>query len=137
MKKTATALLIGSTLVALAACSGGSSEVKGLRDDVKTKAAVIERSHYELKKKTKTECTRRVKGVCKSSRTVPDGVKRVKVVDRPGQPALYCVELDDVNGSKSDDDAWYTVNLVDFTKAAAMNEGTKIKFTPKHSGCWR
>lgn len=131
---TATAL-VGS--IALTACGGGgSSTVDGLRDDLKTKSAVKEVSHYETKKKTKQVCTGT--GTKRRCRTVPDGTRRVKVVDKAGKPALYCVELDDVNGSTKDDDVWYTVTLATYTKAAAKDEGDKVKkMSYLHGGCWR
>jgi hypothetical protein len=134
------ALVVGLVTggVLIASCSSGSTTVDGRRDDVKTKAAVREVSHYETKAKTKRVCvSRNKKGKCTSYVDRPDGTKRVKVVDKPGKPALYCVELDDVNGSKSDDDVWYTVTMSTYVKAAAKDEGDKIKnMSYNHSGCW-
>ncbi len=129
-------VLVGS--IVLTACGGGgSSTVDGLRDDLKTKAAVKEISHYETQIKSKTVCTRKVKGVCKSTKTEKE-TKRVKVIDKAAKPALYCVELDDVNGSVKDDDVWYTVTLATYVKAAAKDEGDPIKkMSYSHSGCWR
>lgn len=126
--------LVGAVMLGIAACDAAAPEqkpVSGLRDDVKYKAAVKEKSHQE--RTSKQECSRRVNGVCKSWRTVK-GWK--KVVDRASKPALYCVELDNVNGSRSDDDVWYTVNAGTYYKAVAKDEGDSIKFKPVHGGCW-
>ena len=132
---TTVTALVGS--IVLTACGGGgSSTVDGLRDDLKTKAAVKEISHYVIKPKTKRVCTGT--GVKRKCHTVTDGTKRVKVIDKAAKPALYCVELDDVNGSVKDDDVWYTVTLATYVKAAAKDEGDPIKKMPySHSGCWR
>src|SRR5574342_174233 len=122
----------GVVALTVAACGGsGPSPVKGDRDDVRKIAAVRELSH-----KVKTSdrvCTRKVSGKCKSYKTVT-GWK--KVVDRAGKPAVYCVELDNVNGSAKDDDVWYTVHQHDYTIALFKAEDAGMKFTPIHTGCW-
>lgn len=119
-------------VLSVAACgASGSSEVKGTRDDVRKVAAVKELSHKE--RTSKRECTRRVAGKCKSYRTVK-GWK--KVIDRHAKPEVYCVELDNVNGSVKDDDVWYTVRQHDYTIALFKAEDENLKFTPLHAGCW-
>lgn len=126
---------VGTLMLAVAACSAqapAQKPVSGLRDDLKHVAAVKEVSHQE--KKTKRVCALKVAGKCKSYKTVPNGTK--KVVDKAGKPALYCVELDDVNGSTKDDDVWYTVSAVTYLSAAGMAEGERIKIQPIHGGCW-
>ncbi|QKY78624.1 hypothetical protein SEA_DRYAD_86 [Streptomyces phage Dryad] len=127
---------VGTLAVALAACGSPNApaqkSVTGTRDDVKKVAAVKEVSHKV--KKTKRVCDRKVAGKCKSYKNVPDGYK--KVVDKPAKPALYCVELDNVNGSDKDDDVWYTVHSTDYTKALFKAEDEGLKFTPIHGGCW-
>ena len=117
--------------LAVAACAeGGPSEVKGTRDDVRKIAAVKELSHKE---RTSTrECTRKLNGRCKSYKTVK-GWK--KVIDRRAKPAVYCVELDDVNGDAGKDDVWYTVHQHDYTVALFKAEDAGLKFTPIHTGC--
>lgn len=123
------AAAIAVVALSVAAC-GGTSEVTGTRDDVKHKAAVKEVSHKE---KTSTrKCARRVDGKCKSYKTVT-GWK--KVVDKPGKPAMYCVELDNVNGDKDRDDEWFTVTHHDYTKALFRAEDEGLKFTPLRAGC--
>lgn len=125
--------IAGVLVLTVAACGDDKpSEVKGDRDDIKAVKAVKEVSHKE--KKTKRVCSRRVSGKCKSYKTVPDGYK--KVVDKPGKPARWCVELDNVNGSAKDDDAWYTTSQAVYLKAQSLKEGEALKFTPIHSGCW-
>lgn len=122
--------MVGGLVVALAACGGGQKEVTGSRDDVQKVAAVKELSHKE--KKTERKCTRKVNGKCKSYRT--DTVWK-KVVDRRAKPAVYCVELDNVNGDQDHDDVWYTVTSTVYTKALFKAEDDGMKFTPLHSGC--
>lgn len=128
--------IVGTLMLAVAACGSPNApaqkDVRGLRDDVKKVDAVKEVSHKE--KKTKRVCDRKVAGKCKSYKDVPDGWK--KVVDKKGKPALYCVELDDVNGSSKDDDVWYATTAATYLKALALEEGDAIKFRPVHGGCW-
>jgi hypothetical protein len=122
-------------MIGVTACSANApaqSDVSGARDDVKKVAAVKEVSHKV--KKTKRVCSLKVSGKCKSYKTVDDGYK--KVVDKAGKPALYCVELDDVNGSSNDDDVWYATTASTYLKALALEEGDAIKFRPIHGGCW-
>lgn len=117
--------------LSVAACGAdGPSEVSGTRDDVRHVAAVKEKSHKE--KKTERVCTRKVNGKCKSYRT--DTIWK-KVVDRAAKPARYCVELDNVNGNKDEDDVWYTVHQSDYTKALFKAEDAGLKFTPVRAGC--
>lgn len=124
-----------SVALSVTACNPDAPAQKsvwGHRDDIRTVAAVKEKSHQE--KKTKRVCSRRKDGKCKSYKTIPDGTR--KVVDRAAKPALYCVELDDVNGSAKDDDVWYATTQVVYLKAASLSEGDTIKFLPLHGGCW-
>lgn len=128
--------MVGTLMLAVAACGSPNApaqkDVSGARDDLKQVAAVKEVSHKVAK--TKRVCTRTVKGVCKKYDNVPDGYK--KVVDKAAKPALYCVELDNVNGSDKDDDVWYTTTFGTYLKAQALEEGDAIKFKPLHGGCW-
>jgi len=130
------AALISVAIVGAAACGSPNApaqkSVSGARDDVRSVAAVKEVSHKV--KKTKRVCARKVAGKCKSYKDVPDGWK--KVVDTRAKPALYCVELDNVNGSAQDDDVWYTTSITTYLKAQALSEGDAIKFKPLHGGCW-
>lgn len=120
-KRTATALLATGMLV-LTAC-GDDAKVSGLRDDIKVIPAVTEKSHQESK--TKSKCvSRNRKGVCTSSVQVPDGTK--KVIDRKAKAAVYCVELDDVNGKPNDDDRWHEVSVSTYYKWADKSEGAKV-----------
>lgn len=131
--------------MALAAC-GEPQEVSGLRDDVKTTKAVKavpELSHKVTKTRTKYKsvCTSWKKGVCKSTTKVPNGTETYteKVIDRhykPGKPKQYCVELDDVNGDKGNDDVWFNVSSSAYYSAAGKNEGAQIsKMKYNHEGC--
>lgn len=140
MRKITLILSGTATALVLTACSSGEpTTVDGLRDDIRTKAAVKEVAHYKVKAKTKRVCAAKdKKNRCTRYEDKPDGTKRVKVVDKAAKPALYCVELDDVNGSAKEDDVWYTVSLATYLKAAAKNEGDPIrKMSYSHSGCWR
>lgn len=127
---------IATLMLAVAACGSPNAPaqkpVSGDRDDVKSVASVRETSHRVAK--TKRVCSRKVAGKCKSYKTVPDGYK--KVVDRRAKPALYCVELDNVNGSSKDDDVWYTTSSATYFKAVGLAEGDAMKFRPIHGGCW-
>jgi hypothetical protein len=130
-----TMAVVGALAMTMVACNPDApaqTTAWGGRDDLKTVPAVKEVSHQE--KKTKRECSRRKNGKCKSYRTVSDGYK--KVVDVKAKPALYCVELDDVNGSAKDDDVWYTISMSTYFKASRLSEGDTIKFLPIHGGCW-
>lgn len=126
VNKRAVAAGIGAALaLGLIGCSGGSGgKVSGLRDDVKHKSAVSEQSHTERKAKSRRSCSG--SGKKKSCRTVTNGYKNVKVIDRHSKPALYCVELDNVNGNKDDDDQWYEVTSSVYYKMADKNEGAKV-----------
>jgi len=129
-----TAPVIFVAIAGISACSAKApaiTSVHGLRDDIKSTKAVAERSHKV--KTTSKECTRKVNGKCKSYRTV---VAWKKVIDQHAKPALYCVELDNVNGSSKDDDVWYTTSWATYHKAALLAEGDAMKFTPIHGGCW-
>jgi hypothetical protein len=123
-----------ATVLGTAACDASAPAqkvVSGDRDDVKYKAAVREKSHKELASSTK--CTRRVAGKCKATKTTKTWKK---VIDRRAKPALYCVELDNVNGSSKDDDVWYTTSSSVYWSAVAKHEGDRMKFKPIHGGCW-
>lgn len=124
-------MAVALTITACNPDAPAQKEVWGARDDLKSVAAVKEKSHQE--EKTQRECVRRVSGTCKSYRTV---TSYKKVVDKPGKAALYCVELDDVNGSAKDDDVWYATTAATYFKASRLSEGDTIKFLPLHGGCW-
>lgn len=134
--KVSKVAIFGALVLGAAACGSANApdqtKVSGNRDDVKSVAAVKEVSHKV--KKTKQVCSRKVAGKCKSYKTVADGTR--KVVDKQGKPALYCVEVDNVNGSAQDDDAWYATSLTTYLKAQALEEGDAIKFKALHTGCW-
>jgi hypothetical protein len=144
--KVRTALVgLGIGAMVLTAC-GGPAKASGSFDETKYKAsvkAVKEISHtVKVKeKKTKSVCTRKVNGVCKSHRTVSDGFKLVdkKVIDKhgkPGKPAKYCVELDNVNGKSDQDDVWFTVSHVTYLKYFGKDEGVPVKdMEYNHKGC--
>jgi len=126
--------MAGAVLLAVAACDANApaqKAVSGDRDDVKKVDAVKEKSHKELA--SSTTCTRRVAGKCKATKTTKTWKK---VVDQAAKPALYCVELDNVNGSAKDDDVWYTTTSAVYWKAVAKHEGDRMKFMPLHGGCW-
>lgn len=131
MKVSTVAAGVAVLGLALTAC-GEAVTVSGRLDDVKMISAVKELSHRETK--YVTVCTRRVKGVCKSSYDKPSGTK--KVVDRAYKPAQYCVELDNVNGSSTRDDRWYNVSATTYNKYVNKGEGVKIKgMQYNHEGC--
>lgn len=130
INKRAVAAGVGTMLaLGLVGCSGGSGgKVSGLRDDVKHKSAISEQSHTKQVAKTKStkSCSGTGKKKTCTTSTRPDGTKTVKVIDRHAKPALYCVELDNVNGNKDDDDRWYEVTSSVYYKMADKNEGAKV-----------
>ena len=134
--KVSKVAIVGALVLGVAACGSPNApdqtKVSGNRDDVKKVEAVKEKSHKV--KKTKQVCSRKVAGKCKSYKTVADGTR--KVVDRKAKPALYCVEVDNVNGSAQNDDAWYATTGTTYLKALALEEGDAIKFKALHTGCW-
>jgi len=126
--------------VLLTACGGASGgKVSGDLDDVKylhSVRAVPARTHVETKhkKKTRRSCTGTGTGTGKKKHcsNVFDGYKtvHVTVTDKPGKPgqsAMYCVELDNVNGKKSNDDQWYAVSWQTYSKWENEDEGAKVK----------
>lgn len=125
MKKTATALVVVAFVVT--GCSSEPAKVSGLLDEVKMKPAVSEKSHTEVRDKKKSVCvSKNKKGVCTSHASRADGTEKVKVVDRKAKSAVYCVELDNVNGKPTDDDQWFEVSLSTFSKWADAGEGVKV-----------
>lgn len=134
--KYAVAAGMGATLaLGLIGCSGKDApQVSGLRDDVKFKAYVAEKSHTERQAKTKNVCSGT--GQSRKCSDKADGFKVVKVIDQAAKPALYCVELDDVNGKPNDDDRWYEVTSAVYGKWADANEGAKVvNMEYSASGC--
>lgn len=142
---TATALVLG-----LVGCgSSGSSTVSGDRDDVKH---VTEMSHLAYRtvpiktQKCTTKRTSHTSGSGKKRRTYYSNDRSCKSVTtghrresykQVTRDAAYCVELDNVNGSKKNDDVWYTVTSATYYKAARKHEGDRIKkMSYAHSGCW-
>lgn len=133
------ALMLGA--VACDADAPPQKPVSGLRDDIKHKAAVkavAAKTHTVKGIKEEKYCTRSVKGVCKSygKRNVPNDKVVTDAPAKPFKPALYCVELDNVNGSAKDDDVWYTTTATTYRKAQALEEGEPMEFKPLHGGCW-
>lgn len=123
--RTATALTATAVtgMLLLTAC-GDPAKASGLFDEVKFKSAVTEKSHIERVKKTKRVCTGT--GAKRRCSDVPDGFKNEKVIDRRAKPALYCVELDDVNGKPDDDDRWFEVSASTYRKWADASAGVKV-----------
>lgn len=124
-------------LAALVGCSGvgDGGSVKGKRDDIRQITAVAEKSHKVTKPNKVRECASRKKGKCTRYHTVTRGTKTVKVIDRRSKPAVWCVELDDVNGKRSRDDRWYEVTSATYLKMAGKDEGEKVKFKYLTTGC--
>jgi len=138
--------LAATALLALAGCSGGgSAKVSGLRDDVKTiKAvkAVPAKTHAVSSTKQERYCTSRKNGSCKAwgTRTVPTTKTVTDVPAKPGKPAMYCVELDNVNGKPTRDDRWFEVSSATYAKMAKLNEGAKVtnmKYHRELTACTR
>lgn len=134
MNRKMNAVAVGTTalVLSLTGCFGGDDEggkASGLFDEVKHsayKAGKPAKTHTRTVTGTKQQCTGTgTKRVCT---TVPD-VKTETVTDRPAvaaKPAKWCVELDDVNGNKDDDDQWFTVTSEVHGAHADKNEGAKV-----------
>lgn len=122
----------------LTACGAGTVKVSGTLDDVKylrSVRAVPAHTHTvtRVEKKTKKVCTG--KGLKKKCSTKPDGTKKVRttVTDHPGKAAksaMYCVELDNVNGNKDHDDRWYEVSWKTYSKWENEVEGSRVNSMP-------
>lgn len=141
----------------LAGCGGsGSTTVSGNRDDLRHKLAVhavtvpstrvvgVYSKHCTTTHGSKTvgsgkkrHSMRTTSTKCKNVKTGSKTESYRKTV-KPGKPALYCVELDNVNGSKKNDDVWYTVTSTTYYEATRKDEGDKVKrMSYLHTGCWR
>jgi hypothetical protein len=144
--KVRTAGVVGvSALALLVGCSSETPKASGLVDgDTKYTAAVdavAAKTHKvsEQEKKTKRVCSG--SGTKRRCSTVSDGFKTVTstVTDKPGKPykaAKYCVQLDNVNGHKDDDDVWYNVSGTTYTAYKLKSEGNEIKdMEYNHEGC--
>lgn len=130
----AVGLVTGGLLIA--ACNSGPVEVKGKRDDLRQISAVAEKSHTEVKPNKVRECAAKdKKGKCTRWHEVTRGTKSVKVIDRRAKPAVWCVELDDVNGKRRRDDRWYEVTSTVYLKMAHKSEGDRVKFQYLTTGC--
>lgn len=124
------AALFAAVAVALTACEGSNPDpVRGNRDDIKH---VEQKTEKVKEKRYKRECTMRVKGICKRRSRVYKGTVTVTKVVRPER---WCVELDNAYGRSTSDDVWFTVSQGTYLKAASLDEGDRMKFTPLHQGC--
>lgn len=145
-RNAVTAGIATAALLGLVGCSsGGGSETPTVRkarlDDVKhvaakkavTQPATRMVTDYRNECKTKTR-TKRVNG--KTITETYQDCNRVSVgthqesytrTVKAAKPAKWCVELDDVNGKRDQDDEWFTVSHRVYTKWADRNEGSKVK----------
>lgn len=130
MKKTATALVI--TAFALTACgSTENSKASGLLDEVKSAKAVA-----GVPAKTRVVPNTGVEGYCAAYKdgrctlrsTRPKTGTRIETIEpgKPAKSAMYCVELDNVNGNKDRDDVLFQVNHATYLKWVGANEGVKV-----------
>lgn len=133
---------VSALAVLLVGCSGETPKASGLVDgDTKYTAAVravAAKTHTVKGTKKETYCTRKVKGKCKSSseRTVPDNKVVTDKPAKPGKSAKYCVQLDDVNGHKDQDDVWYNVSGTTYADYKLKDEGNSLKdMKYNHEGC--
>lgn len=137
-KKTVVTLAAIGGLVLVGCSSSDPSTADGKLDEVKyVKAvkAVAAKTHKETQQKAETEryCKAKKKnGTCKSygtrktGRTIPVSVVVTDKPAKPGKPALYCVELDDVNGDTKDDDQWFAVSWAVYSDHVNEAEGKEI-----------
>ena len=98
-------LLTATALLTLSACSGDElDKTSGLMDEVKV--------------------IKSVKSV--PARTVPTTKVVTDDPGKPGKSAVYCVELDDVNGKPDSDDRWFVVPEGVYRDHADKGEGAKV-----------
>lgn len=136
--------------LALTGCSDShtSGTASGSLDDLKYHASVrsvAAKTHKETKREKQTKRVCSGTGAKRTCKTVDDGYKTVTVTvtdkpGKPGKPAMYCVELDNVNGKADDDDQWFEVSASTYTQWTGKTEGTKVKkmrYDRKLSSCSR
>jgi hypothetical protein len=131
--------------LALTACSGGAVTVSGRLDDTKwipseravTAPATRNVPVYSRQCATKTRSvttgtgkTRKTSNRsyqdCKNVRTGSRTESYVRTV-KAAKPAMYCIELDDVNGHTNKDDQWYEVSWSTYSKWSGKDEGVAVK----------
>jgi hypothetical protein len=76
-------------------------------------------------RKTSTESYRDCQNVRTGSRT-----ESYRKTIEPAKSAIYCVELDDVNGDKDRDDRWYEVDGSTYYRWAGKDEGALVNKMP-------
>lgn len=133
----ATATALG--LMALTGC--GSSETpktSGIFDEVKYTGAVKPvkaKTHQDSRQQAETERYCKVKkknGTCKTygtrktGRTVTVSVTVTDAPAKPGKPAIWCVELDNVEGNPEADDQLFEVSWKTYSKWENKPEGAKV-----------
>ncbi len=141
--KVRTAGVIGvSALALLLVGCGETPKASGLVDgDTKYTAAVkavAAKTHTVKGTKEERYCSRTVNGKCKSysTRTVPTSKTVTDAPAKPGKSAKYCVQLDDVNGHKDQDDVWYNVSGSTYADYKLKDEGNSLKdMKYNHEGC--
>lgn len=134
----AVATVTAMGIFALTGCSSSDpAKTSGLLDDVKYVKAVKPvkaKTHQGTTTQDVTERYCKVKkknGTCKTWGTRKTGTKTVNVTVtdapyKPGKPAMWCVELDNVKGDKDADDQWYEVSWKTYSKWENEIEGTKV-----------
>lgn len=148
-RAVASALTATAALFVLSSCgSDGGNSVSGNLDDTKFRAAKF-RSAERTVNVTSTRCSnvkvKHTSGSGKAARTWYADERKCKDVKigtrkehyrKTVAAAKWCVELDNINGKKSDDDQWYAVSQATYLKWAGRNEGTKVKnMDYTRSGC--
>ncbi|QJD54036.1 hypothetical protein SEA_GALACTICA_89 [Streptomyces phage Galactica] len=137
MKKTATALVVLSA-VALTACGSDAKTVSGRFDEVKSAKAVkaVYKPATRLVTDYRNECqtktrTKTVNGKPKvetyqdcSKVRVGTHTESYRKAVKPGKAAMYCVELDQVDGRN---DVLFEVTHGTYLKFASKREGVKVK----------
>lgn len=141
---------VGTVAVAglVLACSHNASTVSGLQDDTRH-VPLIAHTGYHSVPVTQQRCTTTSRTVTTTvngktvTKTVPSTTcKSVRVGTRQEpyqvvtQYERFCVELDNVNGHKSDDDRWFTVSSATYYAARNRDEGDRVTKMPfLHRGC--
>lgn len=150
MKKTATALVVLSA-IALTACGSDTKTASGRFDEVKSAKAVkavykpatrlVTDYHNECQTKTRTKVVNKRTVVetyqdCSKVR-VGTRTESYRKLVKPGKDAMYCVELDQVDGRN---DVLFEVTHGTYLEFADKREGVEVKsmeYLRKVSHCRR
>lgn len=143
--------IVALAIVTACAMSNTTDKVTGMRDDVHhvtQKIGPATRPHmisicknrtkrvpHTSTSRTKTGTTTRTWTTTETVRDCHREQRGVENYTRITRSERWCVELDNVNGKKRRDDVWFQVDPRTYATALAADEGQKLTFTPRSTGC--